>query len=66
MSVITAHWWREGGFRVHRSGREKREGGSDRTAKRERERDREMENKKKQEQVLKRPSNEEPREIARN
>lgn len=37
MSVITAHWWREGGFRVHRSGREKREGGSDRTAKRERE-----------------------------
>lgn len=44
MSVITAHWWREGGFRVHRSGREKREGGSDRTA--ERERDREMENKK--------------------
>jgi len=39
MSVITAHWWREGGFRVHKSGREKGEGGSDRTAEGERERE---------------------------
>lgn len=67
MSVITAHWWRGGGFRVHRSGREKGRAG---VTERQRERDREMENKitgrKKREQVLKRPSNEGPREIARN
>lgn len=42
MSVITAHWWRGGGFRVHRSGGEEEKAG---VTERQREGDRETENK---------------------